>query len=50
MTLRGSDSERLETRIGRWIVRVDHEHTRAVFVEVSFFRHLPWALATPEPK
>lgn len=50
MTLRGSDSERLEPRIGRWIVRVDRDHTRAALVEVSFFRHLPWALATPEPK
>ena len=27
----GSDSERLETRIGRWIVRLDHEYTRSVY-------------------
>ena len=50
MTTRGSDSERVEIRIGRWIARVDREHTRAARVEVSFFRHLPWALATPESK
>ena len=48
--MRGSDSERLETRIGRWNVQVGREHTRVALVEVSFFRPLPWALATPEPK
>lgn len=35
MKIGGSDSERLEIRIGRWIVRVDREHTRAVYKVVE---------------
>ena len=35
MTTRGSDSERVEIRIGPWIARVDREHTRPVYKVVK---------------